>query len=132
MGSKDYKNGRIYCIRNNIDDGICVGSTTQTLSKRMCEHRWRSKNPGKKHQPLYAKMNELGVDCFYIELIEYCQCDTLEELMMVEGKHIRQIGTWNISIPGRTSKEWREHNKERVLECRKIYSETHKDELKLD
>ena len=39
QNSKDYKNGKIYCIRNNIDDNIYVGSTTQPLSKRMALHR---------------------------------------------------------------------------------------------
>ena len=36
---KDYKNGKIYCIRNNIDDDLYVGSTTQPLCKRMAKHR---------------------------------------------------------------------------------------------
>ena len=31
---KDFSKGKIYCIRNNIDDEIYIGSTTQPLSKR--------------------------------------------------------------------------------------------------
>ena len=44
---KDYKNGKIYCIRNNINDDIYVGSTTQPLSKRMAWHRDAAKNKEK-------------------------------------------------------------------------------------
>ena len=43
QNSKDYKNGKIYCIRNNINDDIYVGSTTQPLSKRMALHRQDAK-----------------------------------------------------------------------------------------
>ena len=41
--SKDYQNGTIYCIRNHIDDDINVGSTTQSLSRRMACHRQDAK-----------------------------------------------------------------------------------------
>ena len=33
-----------------------------------------------KHRKLYAKMIELGVECFYIEEIEKCPCNDVEEL----------------------------------------------------
>jgi predicted GIY-YIG superfamily endonuclease len=35
----DYKNGKIYCIRNKINDDVYIGSTTQPLSQRMAKHR---------------------------------------------------------------------------------------------
>ena len=77
MASKDFKNGRIYCIRNTIDDDIYVGSTCQPISKRMAKHRIDMKGY-KKDRKLYSKMNELGIDNCYIELIEECPCDNLE------------------------------------------------------
>ena len=76
---KDYKNGKIYCIRNNIDDDIYVGSTTQPLSKRMAKHREAAKHKDKMHSVFYAKVNEIGIEHFYIELIEDCPCETLEQ-----------------------------------------------------
>ena len=74
MASKDYKNGKIYCVRNTVDDDVYVGSTTQPLSKRMACHR-RGMKGYKKDRMFYSKMNELGVDKFYIELIEECPCE---------------------------------------------------------
>ena len=90
----DYKNGTIYKIINSITDDVYVGSTTQPLSKRIALHRNNIKGY-KKDRALYSKMNELGVDNFYIELIEECPCDNKEQLRAKEGHFIRQLGTLN-------------------------------------
>ena len=34
-----YQHGKIYSIRNNINDDIYIGSTTTTLCNRMVKHR---------------------------------------------------------------------------------------------
>ena len=62
--TNDYKNGKIYCIRNNITDDIYVGSTTQTLCKRMAKHRNDAKKENKMHQTFYSKVNEIGIQPF--------------------------------------------------------------------
>ena len=46
--SRKYENGKISCIRNNIDDDIYVGHTTQALSQRMEKHRSDAKSTGRK------------------------------------------------------------------------------------
>ena len=112
MAGKDYKNGKIYCIRNIIDDDIYVGSTIQKLSKRMAVHRMTAELSIKKHIALYAKMNDLGIDAFYIELIEECPCDNQEQLLRTEGSYIRQIGTLNTRVAGRNKKEYWDANKD--------------------
>ena len=66
QNSKDYKNGKIYCIRNTIDDNIYVGSTTQALSKRMARHRQHAKCKDSNHFAFYSKVNEIGIEHFYI------------------------------------------------------------------
>jgi hypothetical protein len=112
----DYKNGKVYCIRNNINDEIYVGSTTQSLSQRMAKHRGVMNHDTKKHRPLYKLMSEIGIEHFYIELIEECPCDNKEQLMKKEGEFIRQQGTLNKFVAGRTYKEWRIDNSERIRE----------------
>ena len=67
---RNYQNGKIYCIRNNIDDDIYVGSTTQSLSRRMSKHRIDMNSERTQNYKLYRKMRELGQHAFYIELIE--------------------------------------------------------------
>ena len=101
---KYYKNGKIYCIRNNITDDIYVGSTTQPLCKRMAKHRGDSKREIKMHYMLYSKFNEIGIENFYIELIEDCPCESLEQLRKREGNYIREMGKLNHQIAGRTQK----------------------------
>ena len=57
-------------------------------------------------------MNEIGVDKFSIELHEPYPCLSKEELHARENYWVRQLGTLNMVIPGRTIKQWREDNKE--------------------
>ena len=125
--TKDYNNGKIYCIRNNITDDIYVGSTTQPLSKRMAKHRQDSRREIKMHRPFYLKVNELGIDNFYIELIENYPCESLEQLRKREGHYIRKMGTLNQQIAGRTCKELLEQNKEKVKEYFKEYSKEYRE-----
>ena len=37
--TKDYSKGQIYCIRNSDTNDIYIGSTCQSLSQRMAQHR---------------------------------------------------------------------------------------------
>jgi group I intron endonuclease len=109
----DYKNGRIYCIRNNIDDEVYVGSTCQPLSKRMAFHR-NDATTYKKDRKIYKHMNNIGVENFYIELLEECPCENKEQLRKREGYHIRDIGTLNSQIAGRSQGEYCIDNKEQI------------------
>ena len=99
----DYSKGKIYKILNNIDDEIYVGSTTETLGQRMAKHRAARKS--KPQYKLYKHMNELGVDNFYIELIENYPCNDVYELRAREGYYIREIGTLNTKVAGRSQRE---------------------------
>ena len=128
--TKDYNNGKIYCIRNNITDDIYVGSTTQPLSKRMAKHREAAKRENCAHSIFYSKVNELGIENSYIELIEECPCESLEQLRKREGHYIRKMGTLNHHISGRTSKEWLEQNRENKKQYDKEYREQNKDKIK--
>ena len=96
----DYSTGKIYNMLNTIDDNIYVGSTAETLGQRMAKHRANMKLTP--HVKLYKHMHELGVEQFYIELIENVPCNDIYELRAREGYHIRKRGTLNQKIAGRT------------------------------
>ena len=98
----DYSKGKIYKILNSIDDEIYVGSTIKTLGQRMAYHRASVKK--QPHCKAYQHMIELGIEHFYIELIENCPCNDVYELRAREGHFIREIGTLNKNIAGRTKK----------------------------
>ena len=91
----------------NDDFLIYVGSTIQPLFKRWFQHKSKV-NTEKSTQYnyfLYQKMRETNIEDWYIELYEDCSCENKEQLNRREGEIIREIGTLNKNIAGRTHKE---------------------------
>ena len=128
--SRDYKNGKIYCIRNYITDDIYIGSSCEKyLSKQWVKHKSNINYDRDKNMPLYQKMRELGVENFYIELIENYPCESQDQLRAREGHYIREMATLNKRIETRTEKEWREDNKECMQEWRKQHYQENKTEI---
>ena len=123
----DYKNGKIYQIKNTIDEEVYVGSTIAPLNRRMTKHKYSAKIEGEK--PLYLKMNQYGFDKFFIELIEEYQCNSKLELFAREGYWIRDRGTLNKQIQGRTRQEWFDDNKEYLKEMNKSRYENNKEAI---
>jgi hypothetical protein len=114
----DYQKGKIYTIRNNHDKSlIYVGSTIQSLSQRMVAHRSDSKKDKDKDRKIYQHIGGKWED-WYIELYELFPCNSKEELCKREGEVIREIGTLNNLLPGRTPKEYYQDNHERYKEYR--------------
>jgi hypothetical protein len=131
-----YNNGKIYTIRCRTDNNlIYVGSTIQPLHKRFHGHKMKLLNGGYNHRFLYNKMNDLGIDNFYIELYENYNCNSKEELNRREGEVIREIGNLNHTIAGRTKpereKEYRESNdtREKYLNEKKAYYQKYKSDI---
>ena len=104
--NKDYRNGKIDCVRNKITNDIYVGSTCQPLSKTMAKNRSNTTHDVKNHLTFYKKMNELGVNNFYIELIEEYPCENNDQLRAREGHFIREVATLNGRIECRDQNEW--------------------------
>ena len=125
----DYANGKIYQILNNVDDDVYVGSTCVPLSRRMAKHRWCLKSSVSCNRPLYVKMEELGVDNFYIELLEEYPCDNKEQLNAREGYYIRSMATLNMVIAGRSNQQWQADKKDRISRNHKQYHEASKEQI---
>ena len=106
----NYRNGLIYKIVSKYTDLCYVGSTTQSLSKRLSQHRSEFKNGGKscssKEILKYGDVN--------IILIEKYPCDDKMELTKQERFHIERLNCVNKCIPGRTLKEYYIDNKDRI------------------
>ena len=75
-------------------------------------------------------MNDTDINDWYIELYEDCSCERKEQLLKREGQVIREIGTLNRIISGRTNKEWSEDNKEKMKEYKKEWAEDNKEKIK--
>jgi gas vesicle protein len=134
MTDNKYQNGKIYTIRNKNDETlIYIGSTVQPLHKRYYEHKQNAYNEKCKDYKmlLYQKIRETNnINDWYIELYENFPCNNKEQLNKREGEIIREIGTLNKNVAGRTSKEYREAKKDKLKEKAKIYREPIKEKKK--
>ena len=113
-----YKRGMIYTIRNIKDDTmIYVGSTINNLSKRFYKHKKACKG-GISCITLYSHIVDNDWSDFYIELYEMYPCNNKKELERREGQVIREIGSINKKIEGRSDKEYREENADKIKKWR--------------
>lgn len=124
---KDYSKGKIYTIRCITDDTlIYVGGTIQPLCERFAQHKRSSKYEKEKDRLLYTTINGDWSN-WKIELHELYPCSCKEELGRREGELIRELGILNEKIAGRTQKEWRKDNKEKVVEYKKKEYQNNKE-----
>ena len=126
----DYKNGKIYKIVCNITGKVYIGSTTQTLSRRLTGHRANYKcfEEGKPNVVTSYQVLEQGN--YDIVLIENVSCESKEELHRRERHFIETLVCVNKLIPTRTKKEFFEAYKEEINERKKAYQILHKEEIK--
>jgi hypothetical protein len=128
----DYSKGKIYVIRNYINDKEYVGSTVETLPQRYSKHGTSNKEA---NCALWKAMKELGRENFYIELIENYPCNSKQELNAREGYWIRQKDTYkngyNINIAGRTVEEWRKENRDNILTKKREYHFKNREQMLL-
>ena len=129
-----YQKGKIYKITDIAYNKCYIGSTTESLSLRMARHRSKFKEflRGDKvsHIRSYDLFNEYGVENCKIELIEYYKCDTSAELRKREGEHIKNTECVNKRVEGRTNKEYKQDNKDKIREYDREYKEQNKDKMK--
>lgn len=128
----NYKEGRIYKIVSAHSDKYYIGSTTQTLCKRMEVHRSKYKGYLKGQGPYVTSFELLKLGECHIYLIEKCSCDSKEELCKREGELIREFKNElvNKKIEGRTMAEYRIDNKDNIKEMNKQYRINNQDKIK--
>jgi hypothetical protein len=118
-----YKRGKIYTVRCRYDDSlIYVGSTINLLAKRMGSHRFNKKCS------LYKQVDG-DWNNWYIELYEEFPCNNKQLLEKREGEVIREIGTINNVIAGRTHKEYYQDNREKIAEKSKEYYQNNREKI---
>ena len=121
----DYSQGKVYKIVGN--GKVYVGSTARPLSTRKAEHscEFRKWKDGKRH---YVSSFDClsDTDC-YIELLEMCPCNCVDELRKCERKWIEQTECVNRKITGRSHIEY--DNSDQAKEKRKIACEARKEEI---
>ena len=126
----DYSNGKIYTIRSYQTEEFYIGSTIQSLPVRFGGHKRKYKLWLNTQKSYTSSYEILKYDDNYIELLELYSCSCKEELRRREGELIRLHNCVNKSIAGRTHKEYREENKEKIKEYKEKYHQENKEKLK--
>lgn len=112
----DYQKGKIYKIVSFQTALIYVGSTCQSLSKRMSIHMSAYKTHlAGKGKRLINSFEILKYGAAEIVLIEAFPCKSKEELYARERHFIETLDCVNKVIPTRTKKEYDEMNYEMVI-----------------
>lgn len=69
-------NGFIYIIKNTVNNKVYVGQTRTSVEQRWAEHLRHAKYGD---QVINRAMKKYGVDKFYIETLEICDVNVLDE-----------------------------------------------------
>jgi hypothetical protein len=114
----------IYKISSTAGEKVYIGSTTQSFSQRWSVH----KADHLRGHPCTSQIlfDEYGVDTCSIEEIEKVDLDKRVER---ERFWIEKEKCVNIVVPGRTRAEYRQDNKERILEYKKAYDLAYKERI---
>ena len=129
----DYSKTKIYKIYSFLGDKIYIGATTNDLlSHRMTKHRrnYKEWKEGKRRlMTSFILFDEYGIENCLIELIDAKECLNKNESDRLEGFYIKSIVCVNKIVAGRTNIEYKQDNKEKIKEQRKIYEEKNKDKI---
>ena len=123
------RTGRIYTIRSPQTDKYYIGSTFQTLSKRIGDHR----SDYKGNKRYMASYEILKYEDHYIELLETLECKSKDELRKREGEMQREHKNdiVNCRIEQRTRKEYLDDNKEKLIEQTAKYRKMNLEKIKV-
>ena len=114
----NYQEGKIYKIINDsMPNMVYYGSTCNTFAKRMGQHKALRDCSSR---VLFEYGNPQMI------LIEKYPCNDKMELNARERYYIENNECVNKVVPGRTNKEYREANKEKIKE----YRDSHKEKIK--
>ena len=147
----NYSTAKIYKLHSisHPELGIYIGSTTNTLSRRLSDHRSDFKRwQAGKYNFVTSYTIFGGADDVVITLIEAFACESKDQLLARERYWIEMLECVNKVIPGRThaeydaayrvanrdsihakDAEYRAANRDQILAYQSEYRETHRDEL---
>ena len=114
----NYQNSKIYKIIDNTNGNNYIGSTTLALSKRLAHHRGAYKIFLRTDKGYITSFEILKNENFDIVLLEEVNCENKEQLHAKERHYIESIICIKY-IPTRTREEYKETNKDIIIERNK-------------
>lgn len=110
------KYGRVYIIRNTVNTKVYVGQTTVSIKLRFQNHLSAARNG--KDYIIGKAIRKYGEDKFYIELLEECLAEELNEREVYWISYFNSTDSkfgYNMSIGGNVTRTTTELNKELIL-----------------
>ena len=135
--SRNYENTKIYKLVSDHQDGIYIGSTTTTLTKRLCWHKELSRQRPERRVYKYITENG-GWDNWRIVLVAEYSCKNVDEMKQREEEHRRvyhkqpillnSCVAWTGLTREEYSKQYRAEHKEKIQDskCSTQYKATKK------
>jgi hypothetical protein len=114
----NYANGKIYKIVCNETGEQYIGSTTQTLGRRLSVHICYAKKNGTRQ---CRSKDIIDRGKYDIVLIEDYPCDTREQLLSRERHFIETLPCVNKIVPTRTQAEYYQTHRSQLREASKKY-----------
>ena len=128
----DYSQGKIYKIEPLVEhpeEDVYIGSTVQKyLCDRMGKHRADYKNQTN-YVSSFKLFQKYGVDNCNIYLLENVDAKDKNELNSREGYFIRTLPCVNKNIPGRSKKEYRHDNRDKLKFDKNVYYQENRERL---
>ena len=124
---------KVYALRSYQTNDIFIGTTCDTLPKRLYGHKndfhqYNSKFCVKNKWQCFFDM--MKFDDVYIDLIEMYPCNNKMELTRRAGEIIRNSDNAINKRIGRSQRQYKIDNAEKLKEQQKQYYEKNKDQLK--
>jgi len=124
----DYQKAKIYKIVDLNEEMVYIGSTSQTLCRRMSDHK-KDYKIRKDKFTVHNIFDKYGIENCKILLIENYPCESRTELEKREGEIIKSLVCVNKIIAGRTPKERYEDNKDEILKRNRLYEIKNKEKI---
>ena len=115
------KKGKIYIIKNLINNKVYIGQTIQKLSKRFNGHCCYSKTDKSINMYIKRAIHKYGRENFSIELLEECN---IEDLNQREQYWIKKYDSYNngynLTLGGQDSNYFSLHRLENTIDIKKF------------
>ena len=125
-----YSTSKIYCIVDNTSNHVYIGSTTRALDARLESHLIDYEKFLGGSQKYMTSFDIFKNNDYRIELLEEVNCTCKQELVAVERKYIETMECVNKVVPGRSMKEYRLANKEKIAMQDKAYYQKNKERIR--
>ena len=118
---------KIYKLIDNTNQNVYIGSTCIPLKYRLSQHKSDYNRFLKGIHNNVKSFEIIKNDDYKIELIEICNIKTKQELLQRERYFIENSSCLNKTIPGRSRREYKDDNKDKIKE----YYIANKDEINI-